>query len=162
MIARYIRSIIHHRKIKDIKTEGQIYEAYKFFDGALKKLAPDDDTPPDYAKFRSIILESIVLVNITAYDTDNPYLIFESLNNKGEELTQADLVRNYVFMKLPSEEQENIYTEDWLPLQESFKRIMGNKAYADELTNAFWFYLRKDGLAVNQKEVYKKYKKTYR
>ncbi|MDF5716298.1 MAG: HNH endonuclease family protein [Rhizonema sp. NSF051] len=62
-------------------------------------------------------------------------------------------------MKLPSEEQENIYTQDWLPLQESFKRIMANKAYADELTNAFWFYLRKDGLAVNQKEVYKNIKK---
>ncbi len=99
-------------------------------------------------------------MNITSDDGDNPYLIFESLNNKGEELSQADLVRNYVFMKLPAEEQESIYKSTWLPLQESFKaNTLPNKEYADELTNAFWFYLRKDGAAVSEKSVYQTLKK---
>jgi uncharacterized protein with ParB-like and HNH nuclease domain len=155
------KSIIQSKKIKDLKKEGQIYEAYKFFDSKLKKPDPDEEVLLDYSKFRSILLERLVLVNITSDDGDNPYLIFESLNNKGEELTQADLVRNYIFMKLSPEERDEIYKTEWLPLQDSFKTNMENKGYADELTNAFWFYLRKDGEAVNQKEVYKAIKKRF-
>lgn len=140
---------------------GQIYEAYKFFDNKLKKPLIDEDISLDYTKFKNIILERLVLVNITSDNNDNPYLIFESLNNKGEELTQADLVRNYIFMKLPSEEREEIYNNDWLPVQESFKSNMKQKEYADELTNAFWYYLRKDGEAVNEKAVYKSIKQRF-
>ncbi len=155
------KSIIESKTTKNIKKEGQIYEAYKFFDGKFKKPLPDEDIYIDYAKLKKIILENLVLVNITSDDSDNPYLIFESLNNKGEELTQADLVRNYIFMQLPSEVREEVYQQEWLPLQESFKLHMNNKEYADELTHAFWFYLRKDGESVNEKEVYKKIKKLF-
>jgi uncharacterized protein with ParB-like and HNH nuclease domain len=155
------KSIIQSNKIKDIKKEGQIYEAYKFFEGKFKKPDPEVDIALDLAKIKIIILERLVLVNITTDDSDNPYLIFESLNNKGEELTQADLVRNYIFMKLPTEERDEIYNNEWLPLQETFKMNMKHKEYADELTNAFWFYMRKDGKAVNQKEVYKEIKKRF-
>lgn len=154
------KSIIQSKK-KDIKKEGQIYEAYKFFEGKFKKPDPDEDIFLDYRKLRTIILERLLLVNITSDNNDNPYLIFESLNNKGEELTQADLVRNYIFMKLPPEERDEVYNNKWLPLQESFKANMNHKEYASELTNAFWFYLRKDGVAINEKEVYKTIKKRF-
>ncbi|MEB3220077.1 MAG: DUF262 domain-containing HNH endonuclease family protein [Nostocales cyanobacterium 94392] len=155
------KSIIESKKTKDIAKAGQIYEAYKFFDGKFKKPLPENDNKIDYARFKKIILENLVLVNITSDDSDNPYLIFESLNNKGEELTQADLVRNYIFMQLSTEVREEVYRQEWLPLQESFKANMNNKEYADELTRAFWFYLRKDGESVNEKEVYKKIKKLF-
>jgi hypothetical protein len=42
--------------------------------------------------------------------------IFESLNYKGQPLTQADLLRNYLFMRLPHRDDE-VYTHRWLPLQ---------------------------------------------
>jgi uncharacterized protein with ParB-like and HNH nuclease domain len=155
------KSIIQSKKSKDIKKEGQIYEAYKFFDGKLRKPDPDENISVDYAKVKAILLERLILVNITTDDRDNPYLIFESLNNKGEELTQADLVRNYIFMQLPSENREEVYANEWLPLQQRFKINTEKKEYSKELTNAFWFYLRKDGEAVNQKEVYKSIKKRF-
>jgi hypothetical protein len=44
-------------------------------------------------------------------DKDNPQLIFESLNSTGLELSQADLIRNYVLMDLEPKEQQRIYTE---------------------------------------------------
>ncbi len=154
------KSIIQSKATRDIKKEGQIYEAYKFCEGKFKKPEPDEDIFLDYGKFKAIILERLVLVNITSDDRDNPYLIFESLNNKGEELTQADLVRNYIFMKLPPEERNEVYNSEWLPLQDRFK-ANPKKEYAEELTNAFWFYLRKDGEAVSQKEVYKAVKKLF-
>ncbi|MDZ8105867.1 MAG: DUF262 domain-containing HNH endonuclease family protein [Nostoc sp. DedQUE12a] len=140
---------------------GEINEAYKFFDKRLKESVPDQDTPLDLTRLKKIILEQLVVVNITSDANDNPYLIFESLNNKGEELTQVDLVRNYIFMRLPHEEREEVYENEWLPFIESFKSSVSQKEYADELTNAFWFYLRKDGEAVNQKEIYKNIKKRF-
>ncbi|AVH74221.1 DUF262 domain-containing protein [Nostoc sp. 'Lobaria pulmonaria (5183) cyanobiont'] len=158
------KSIIDNKipKAKNKESQsGAIHEAYKFFDGKLKKPFVDEDVLLDFAKFKNIILERLVLVNITSDNNDNPYLIFESLNNKGEELTQADLVRNYIFMKLPSEERDEVYNNEWLPLQESFKLNMKQKEYAEELTKAFWFYLRKDGEAVNEKAVYKSIKQRF-
>ncbi|MEH1847034.1 MAG: DUF262 domain-containing HNH endonuclease family protein [Nostoc sp.] len=158
------KSIIDNKipkaKNKELQS-GAIHEAYKFFDSKLKKPFIDEDVLLDFTKFKNIILERLVLVNITSDNNDNPYLIFESLNNKGEELTQADLVRNYIFMKLPSEERDEVYNNEWLPLQESFKLNMKQKEYAEELTKAFWFYLRKDGEAVNEKAVYKSIKQRF-
>ncbi|NMG06071.1 DUF262 domain-containing protein [Brasilonema sp. UFV-L1] len=157
------KSIIDSKVTKGKNKElqlGQIYKAYNFFDKQMKKHEPDQDIPLDLSKLKTIILERLVLVNITSDTNDNPYLIFESLNNKGEELSQADLVRNYIFMKLPNEEREEVYKTEWFPLQESFKANM-EKDYAEKLTNAFLFYLRKDGQAVNEKEVYKTIKKRF-
>jgi uncharacterized protein with ParB-like and HNH nuclease domain len=153
------KSLIKSVKVKDIKKSGNIYETYKFFDNKFKKPDPDEEILMDYAKFKVILLERLVLVNITSDDGDNPYLIFESLNNKGKALTQADLVRNYIFMQLPREEQDEVYQQEWLPCQEKFKENLKHKDYSDELTTAFWFYLRKDGFSINQKEVYKTIKK---
>ena len=44
----------------------------------------------------------LAIVAVTAQQGDNAYRIFESLNNTGLKLTQADLLRNYLFMRLPN------------------------------------------------------------
>ena len=47
-------------------------------------------------------IEKLVIVDIALErDHDNPQLIFESLNSTGLDLSQADLIRNYVLMGLP-------------------------------------------------------------
>ncbi|MUL38577.1 DUF262 domain-containing protein [Gloeocapsopsis dulcis] len=161
------QSIITGKTLKDLKKEGSIYEAYKFFDAKFKKPDLEENIVLDLTKFKPILLEQLLLVNITSDDSDNPYLIFESLNNKGEELSQVDLIRNYIFMKIPANEQEAVFEKIWSPLQEKFKQnLKNNKSindneYAIELTNAFWFYLRKDGKAISQKEVYKAIKQKF-
>ncbi|MBD1212939.1 MAG: DUF262 domain-containing protein [Dolichospermum circinale Clear-D4] len=134
-----------------IKKEGKIYESYHFFDEKIKKAKDSIDC----IKLKNIILEKLMIVNITTEERDNPYLIFESLNNKGQELTQVDLIRNYIFMKLDADERQKIYDEKWLPFIKNFQRSMGEEEYTSELTNAFYFYARKDGQVVNQKEIYK-------
>ena len=40
---------------------------------------------------------------------DNPQLIFESMNSTGKELTQADLIRNFILMGLDPELQTRLY-----------------------------------------------------
>lgn len=52
---------------------------------------------------------------------DNPQLIFESLNSTGLDLSQADLIRNYVLMGLRTDgDQENLYSNYWYPMEQSF------------------------------------------
>lgn len=80
------------------------------------------------------------------------------MNYKGQELTQADLVRNYILMRLPKDRQEKVYNELWLPLQSKFKDKIEQSKHATELTNLFWYYLRKDGQDVNSKEIYQAFK----
>lgn len=51
---------------------------------------------------------------------DNPQLVFESMNSTGKKLSQTDLIRNYVLMDLPNDEQENLYTLHWRPMEQLF------------------------------------------
>ena len=52
----------------------------------------------------------------------NPQLIFESLNSTGKELGQADLIRNYVLMGLPPNQQIQLYDGHWRPMEVAFER----------------------------------------
>ena len=50
-------------------------------------------------------------------DTDNPQLIFESLNSTGLDLTDVDLIRNYLLMNCDPSKQTSLYKEYWLKLE---------------------------------------------
>jgi alkylated DNA nucleotide flippase Atl1 len=94
---------------------GAVAEAYQFFRTVLTGVDdPDDDQ--DIARIEQTIRAGLSIVEITAERSDNVYRIFESLNNTGLQLSQADLLRNYVFMRLPSR-GEDVYRDVWLPMQ---------------------------------------------
>ena len=65
---------------------------------------------------RQTIRAGLSVIEITAERGDNVYRIFESLNNTGLQLSQADLLRNYLFMRLP-DRGEDVYRDVWLPMQ---------------------------------------------
>jgi len=58
-------------------------------------------------------------------ETDNPQLIFESLNYKGLSLNNSDLIRNYVLMGLKPHEQDNIYENYWSEMEQLLKKVKG-------------------------------------
>jgi len=95
---------------------GALAEAYQFFRTVLASVDdPDDDQ--DIARIEQTIRAGLSIVEITAERSDNVYRIFESLNNTGLKLNQADLLRNYLFMRLPSR-GEDVYRDIWLPMQD--------------------------------------------
>jgi uncharacterized protein with ParB-like and HNH nuclease domain/predicted transport protein len=51
---------------------------------------------------------------------DNPQLIFESMNSTGKELSQADLIRNFVLMGLEPHLQTKLYRDYWHPMELDF------------------------------------------
>jgi hypothetical protein len=77
----------------------------------------DDGNPLDAKRILEIIETRLMVVMINLSDSDDPYLIFESLNFKGSPLEQADLVRNYFLMRFPVTDQQAVYDEIWLPMQ---------------------------------------------
>ncbi|GAA7381161.1 hypothetical protein ID0624_09010 [Helicobacter pylori] len=57
-------------------------------------------------------LEKLMMVYIALEkEKDDPQLIFESMNSKGIELTQTDLIRNYIIMETEVEKQEVFYNK---------------------------------------------------
>ena len=52
---------------------------------------------------------SMVVDIALSRDQDNPQLIFESMNSTGRELSQADLIRNFILMGLEPELQTQLY-----------------------------------------------------
>ncbi|UOS16976.1 DUF262 and DUF1524 domain-containing protein [Helicobacter pylori] len=68
-------------------------------------------------------LDKLMVVEISLErGKDNPQLIFESMNSKGVELTQTDLIRNYVVMETEVEKQEDFYNQYWRAMEEDFKQ----------------------------------------
>ncbi|MBR7124944.1 MAG: DUF262 domain-containing protein, partial [Candidatus Methanomethylophilaceae archaeon] len=57
------------------------------------------------------------IINIGLGPDDSPQLIFESLNSKGMSLSQGDLIRNYILMDAPAQEQERLYDRFWNPIE---------------------------------------------
>ncbi|WP_231228714.1 DUF262 and DUF1524 domain-containing protein [Helicobacter pylori] len=68
-------------------------------------------------------LEKLMIVEIALEKgKDEPQLIFESMNSKGIELTQTDLIRNYTVMETEIEKQEGFYNKYWRAMEEEFKQ----------------------------------------
>ncbi|WP_349925476.1 DUF262 domain-containing protein [Bacillus altitudinis] len=95
----------------------RVYENFHFFVDQIQK--SDIDLNMLYFGLSKLFIVDIALDR----DHDNPQLIFESLNSTGLELSQADLIRNYVLMKLEPKEQEVLYKKYWHPMEKSFGNL---------------------------------------
>ncbi|GAA9398129.1 DUF262 and DUF1524 domain-containing protein [Helicobacter pylori] len=68
-------------------------------------------------------LDKLMVVEISLErGKDNPQLIFESMNSTGKDLTQTDLIRNYILMGLEPEKQKIFYKKYWRAMEEDFKQ----------------------------------------
>ena len=102
-------------------------------------------------------INKLIIVDISLEQQDNPQLIFESLNSTGMDLSQADLIRNYVLMGLDNEEQVRLYKTYWYPMEQSFGHTQNvtlfNRFMRDYLT-----IKSRTGEIPNMDKVYATYK----
>jgi uncharacterized protein with ParB-like and HNH nuclease domain/predicted transport protein len=83
-------------------------------------------------------LAKLVVVDIAlSRDQDNPQLIFESMNSTGRELSQADLIRNFILMGLEPTLQARLYEQFWRPMEVAF----GQEAYNSHFDSFMRHYL---------------------
>ncbi|MBH0007954.1 DUF262 and DUF1524 domain-containing protein [Salinibacterium sp. SWN1162] len=67
---------------------------------------------------------------------DHPQLVFEAMNSTGKKLSQADLIRNFVLMDLPTEEQKNLWKTYWRPMELEFAKA-GASSRFDEFVRHY-------------------------
>ena len=120
--------------------EGRLATCYRFFAHQLGRFSA-----VDLDKIHTAVVDRLSLVSITCDDHDNPHLIFESLNAKGEKLTPADLIRNFLLMRVHVSDQERLFRSYWMPIQQ---------AIGDNLTEFVRHYLMKEGKILKEAEVY--------
>ncbi|GAA8995128.1 DUF262 and DUF1524 domain-containing protein [Helicobacter pylori] len=120
-------SLIDKDKRKPSKPSSKIVENFKFFEEWVS------NTNQLETIFKG--LEKLMIVEIALEKgKDDPQLIFESMNSKGMELAQTDLIRNYVVMETEIEKQEGFYNKYWRAMEEEFKQ---NKKWFDRFVRHY-------------------------
>lgn len=116
------------------KLATNIIKCYEFFyeriEDFIKQHGQIDEI---YAGIFKLSLVSISLDK----DSDNPQMIFESMNSTGKDLSQTDLLRNYLLMDLTPEKQTRLYKTYWKPMEELF----GEDIYKNDV-NKFDYFIR--------------------
>jgi uncharacterized protein with ParB-like and HNH nuclease domain len=129
----------------------RVIEGYRYFRRRLSEPG-NDNVALDLKRLEQVIAGGLELVSITLEEPDNEYRIFESLNATGAPLTQADLLRNYFFMRLPVPQHDFAYSSYWLPMQE---RLGGD----GQLEDFFRYEFMSNGEFVRQGDVYYEWKR---
>jgi hypothetical protein len=93
---------------------------------------------------------------ITLSDDENPFAIFETLNERGLRLEESDLIRNYIFMQLPLNKQDQFDREEWTPFEAIFEKTKQFEAI--KLTDFYRDYLMRNGKYVKKNETYLEFK----
>lgn len=116
------------------KPATNIIKCYEFFyeriEDFIKQYGQIDEI---YAGIFKLSLVSISLDK----DSDNPQMIFESMNSTDKDLSQTDLLRNYLLMDLTPEKQTRLYKTYWKPMEELF----GEDIYKNDV-NKFDYFIR--------------------
>ncbi|WRE21462.1 DUF262 and DUF1524 domain-containing protein [Helicobacter pylori] len=109
-------SLIDKDRRKPSEPSLKIMENFKLFEEWIRKNTDKLETI-----FKG--LEKLMVVEISLErGKDNPQLIFESMNSTGKDLTQTDLIRNYILMGLEPEKQKIFYKKYWRAMEEDFKQ----------------------------------------
>ncbi|WP_187847661.1 GmrSD restriction endonuclease domain-containing protein [Helicobacter pylori] len=140
-------SLIDKNRRKPSEPSLKIMENFKLFEEWIRKNTDKLETI-----FKG--LEKLMIVWIALKKgKDDPQLIFESMNSKGIELTQTDLIRNYIIMETEIEKQKDFYNQYWRAMEEDFKQN-------ETLFNRFvrHYLTIKTGKIPNEKRVYEAFK----
>ncbi len=108
--------LIDKNKRKPSEPSLKIVENFKLFEEWIRK---------NTNKLETIFkgLDKLMVVEISLErGKDNPQIIFESMNSTGKDLTQTDLIRNYIVMETEVKNQEDFYNGYWRAMEEDFKQ----------------------------------------
>lgn len=131
----------------------RLIDSYNFF---MKKIASKELALDKV--YESIGKLQIVNVTLDRID-DDAQAIFESLNSTGKELSESDLIRNFILMGLDTREQTYIYENYWRPLEnlfaDNFDESLMDSFFRDYLT-------MKLSRIPSKRNVYEEFKNFYR
>lgn len=146
-----LRHILNSTDGEEFKGYSKIIENFEYFRSAIN------------AENFEVIqrgLSKLIFVDIALdRQKDNPQRIFESLNSTGLELSQADLIRNYILMGLSRTNQDRIYKSYWEVIEKNAKDETLNKTRVSEFIRDYLTLKNKE--IPNKGDVYAKFKEKY-
>lgn len=128
----------------------RIRENYEYFREQIANADPDD-------VYRG--LDRLVVVDVTLdRGTDDPQLIFESLNSTGIDLSQSDLIRNFILMRLPEKQQTTLYESYWSKLESLFR---GSERTFDAFLRDYLAFKIKASKQEKADEIYQAFRRNF-
>lgn len=88
---------------------------------------------------------------------DDPQVIFESINSTGLDLSNADLIRNFLLMN--ADDQERLYEDYWLFIEKTLRNKMD---YSNLDTFFVQYILYKTSKPVNSRQLYHSFVKLFK
>ena len=92
----------------------RVVENFEFF---RERFADDGDPAIVYRGIGRLMVVDVTLDRAN----DDPQMIFESLNSTGLDLSQADLIRNFILMSVQEPEQTRLYESYWHKIEDAFR-----------------------------------------
>lgn len=123
-------SILEHKDLPE-EHSFRLKTNFEFFKKQVNDLG-DDFEPLCKGLDKLMVIDTSL-----SREHDNPQLIFESMNSTGRDLSQADLIRNFILMGLDPEHQERLYKYHWRPMEVGF----GQEAYVQYFDRFMRHYL---------------------
>lgn len=166
---QYVKNESSKLKLKQTDTNSLAFKAIMM--GTESASSTFSNVTENYNYFRSIISENnfdlilgglnrLIFVEISLErDKDDPQRIFESLNSTGLDLSQSDLIRNFILMDLPPKDQNRIFETIWNPIEENAKDLIKQNSLVSEYIRDY-LTLRNKKIP-NKNKVYTEFKSLY-
>ncbi len=142
--------VVFNKLIKNLNLSEQdkkkeLYQCYQFFVNEIKEENVD-------WLYRGLYRLSLVAIELEQ-NIDDPQLVFETINSTGQLLTDAEKIKNWLFMWLPKNEQKKIHEKIWEPMEEEF----GDK-FNEDFSLFVWRYLILKNGRGKKRRVYEDFK----
>lgn len=154
----YLQAVLHPAS----HVEGRIGEALEYFTAKIEtlvKLSPAERLQELFDLLKNRL--DFVYIEL---GSENPYEIFKSLNSTGVPLSEADLIRNFVFMHVDVNSQDVFDDKYWCPLEAHFEYKEGEREgelSVSRITSFFRDYLMQDGQYVGRNKVFETFQERF-
>jgi uncharacterized protein with ParB-like and HNH nuclease domain len=158
-------------KLKLKQTDNNAIAFKAILNGTENELDKYSNVKENYSYFKTQITEEnfttilnglkrLIFVEISLErDKDDPQRIFESLNSTGLDLSQSDLIRNFILMDLEPKDQNKIYDQIWNPIEENARDLVRQKSMVSDYIRDY--LTLKTKRIPNKGKVYDEFKKLY-
>ena len=136
------KEVIHGQMEVGKGKKPNIYKAYLFF----KQIIKEHEGKLDFELLILNLLGRMTLIRIALGDFDNAHEVFSSINAKGENLKEHQLIKNYLFMHIEPHLQERADDMLWEPISQRL-----GDTY---LTRFFNCFVNKNGKVYKVKDTY--------
>ncbi|MFN8475660.1 MAG: DUF262 domain-containing protein [Anaerolineae bacterium] len=138
--------------------DGRVGEALRFFEQQILSLPSNSNGEGLHNLFGT--LQARLQFVYIQLQNENPYQVFKSLNSTGVDLSEADLIRNFMFMHVKLEDQDGFDDYHWKPLEKRFEDETG-RLDVGALSAFFRDFLMSEGKYVPTSATFQQFEQSY-